>query len=359
MADFLTNNIATWVSKRPETSLNTPYTAGADFLKALTTNPGFVLPQIEFVNDANKPGNGHEFPTKQCPTYVGHPAYTFTDEINVDYAGRLLLRALGGAVTAAQQGGTAAYKHSCKQLDALTSRQLPSSTMISEIGGASFRLDGLVVDRYRLSQNRADPPQFSVDLVGSGKHVRPHGVTSLPATAATLTCLNGNNTLVSWTDTVGAQNFHGSSCALRSWFVEVQNNTVLRDRCPGDSTVTITDVASSLSVDVAYVGKMRHGARQCTAQIVILLDSTIPDWLTFATNDTLTDVTFRPQGAIIASTFRYSLGIIMEKARVVSIDPVDSDGDAALAINLLGFWDSAASTSISAEVVNTETSNYD
>ncbi len=472
MPDFLLENVALWLSKRPETTLNNGYTLNTDFLKALTSQPAFILPQVEFVNDAGKPGNGHEFPTKQCPTYFSHPAFSFTDEINVDYAGRLLLRALGGVVTDAQQGGTAAYKHSNIMLDALVNRQLPSTSMISQLGGASFRLDGMVVDRYRISQNRADPPQYAVDLVGSGKFVNPQpvgtaqvetatavgtigtagnasvtitsagmpsspllvsvavassdaaatwaqkvrdalaahqivskffavsgtttaivltariiaandttlnialdngtctGITpaptsanttpgsfTLPATANILTCLDGNNTVVTWTDQFGLQTFTGTTCSIRSWFIEVANNTKLNDRCPGDPTIAITD--GSLTTNPAYVAKMRHGARTVTAQIQILLDSIIPDWLTFATNDVLTDVTFKAQGAIIASTFRYALNMIMPKARITSIEPGESDGDAVLTINLTGFYDGSSGTALKAEVFNTETSLYD
>jgi hypothetical protein len=471
MPDFLLENVALWLSKQPEPVLNNGFTLATDFLKALTVQPAYILPQVQFVNDAGKPGNGHEFPTRQCPTYIGHPAISFTDDINVDYAGRLLMRALGGVVTDAQQGGTAAWKHSNSMLDALVSRQLPSTSMISQLGGASFRLDGMVVDRYRLSQNRADPPQYAVDLVGSGKFVNPQpvgiaqvetataagtigtagnatvivtaagmpgsprtlsvavaaadapatwaqkvrdaltadqivskffvvsgattsivltariiaandttmnisldngtctGITpaltsanttagsfTLPATANILTCLDGNNSVVTWTDQFGLQTFTGTSCTIRSWFIEVANNSKLNDRCPGDPTIAITD--GSLTTNPAYVGKMRHGARVVTAQIVILLDSIIPDWLTFATNDVLTDVTFKAQGAIIASTFRFALNMIMPKARITSIETGENDCDAVLTINLTGFYDSVSNSALKAEVVNTETSLY-
>src|SRR5262245_2739177 len=473
MADYLLENVNLYVSKRKETSLNTDYTLGTDYLRALSTAPAFVLPQIEFVSDAGKPGNGHEFPTRQCPTYVGHPGFSFTDEINVSYAGRLLMRALGGAVTDTQQGGTAAWKHSCVMLDALVSRQLPSTTMIAEIGGASFRLPGMVVDRYRLEQNRADPPRYSVDLVGTGKFTRPHavgvqqvetataagtitaagnatvivtaanmlgspvtvsvavanahaaatwaqkvrdaltahlvisrffivsgsttsivltaratgpndptmnisldngtctgitpaltsanttaGAVTLPGTADILTCLDGNQTVIQWTDQAGVQTFTGGSgCAVRASSIEVANATKLNDRCPGDPTLAITD--GPLTTNPAYVAKLRHGARSVSGRIVIALDSEIPDWLTFGVNDVLTDVTFQYRGAIIASTFRFMLSMIMPKARITSMEPIENDGDAAMAINLTGFWDGATGTALKAEVQNTETSNYD
>lgn len=474
MPDFLQENTALWLSKRPETSLNTGYTLNTDFLKALTTAPAFIVPQIEFVSDAGKPGNGHEFPTRQCPTYVSHPAFTFTDEMNVSYAGRLLLRSLGGAVTTAQQGGTAAWKHSCTMMDALVNRQLPSTTMISIEGGADYRLDGMVVDRYTLSQNRADPPQYSVDLVGSGDFVFPQiigtaqvetataagtisgsgnatvivtafgmpgsprtvsvavtasdtaavwagkvrtaltidpivgyfftisgastsivltakyirandttmnisldngtctGITpaptsanttagsfTLPATADILTCLDGNNTSIFWTDTNGLQTLTGSGCTVRSSSVTIANSTKLNDRCPGDPTVTITDTVTALTTTPAYVQKMRHGARSVNAQIVIALDSIIPDWFTYATNDILTDVTFQYRGAIIASSFRYMLSVILPKARITNITTGENDGDAALTLDITAFWDSATTTAAKAEVQNTETANYD
>lgn len=474
MPDFLLDNVALWLSKRPETVLNNGYLLNTDYLKALTLNPAFVIPQIEFTSDAGKPGNGHEFPTRQCPTYVGHPAASFTDEMNVSYAGRLLLRSLGGAVTTAQQGGSAAWKHSCAMMDALVNRQLPSTTMISELGGASYRLDGMVVDRYTLSQNRADPPQYSVDLVGSGDFVSPQiigtaqvetataagtigtpgnatviitsagmpsspltvsvavagadtatiwagkvraalvahpivgyffavsgattaiiltarkiapndttlnisldngtctGITpaltsanttagsfTLPATADILTCLDGNNTSIFWTDTAGLQTLTGTGCSVRSSSVSINNSTKLNDRCPGDPTVSIVDPLTAITTTPAYVQKMRHGQRSVNAQVVIALDSIIPDWFTYATNDVLTNVTFQYRGAIIASTFRYMLSVIFPKARVTNVTQGENDGDAALTLDLTAFWDSATTTAASAEVQNTETGSYD
>jgi hypothetical protein len=356
VADFLINDVALYVSKRPETTINTQYTAGADYLKALTAAPAFVLPQVEWVNDAGKPGNGHEFATYQCETYVTHPAITFTDDVNTDYAGRLLLRSLGGTVTSALLSGTA-YKHSNAMKPVASGRQLPTTDVISELGGASFLLAGMVVDRYRLSQTRADRPQFTVDLVGSGKFVRPHGVTSLPSTAAVIQCLDGNNTEVSWTDTDGVQNFHGATCSLRSSFIEVANSTRLNDRCPGDAEMTIT--AGALTTTPAYVGRMSRGNRVVTAQIVIKLDSTVPDWITYAVGDILTDVTFKYRGPIITGAHRYALHGIIPKARITSVDPGEDDGDATLAINILGFYDTVTLGALKAEVVNTETANYD
>ena len=187
MAEFLINDAAFWLSKVPESVLNTHFTAGADYIKILTANPFFILPEMEKRNDANRPGNGHEFATYTCNNYWTHPAVSFEDEMNVGYAGRLGLRSVSGTVaTALIETGVTSYTAS--MLPIASGRQNKASDFISLEGGASFLLAGGVVERFRLFQNRADPPRFQADLLFSGKHIRPHGVTSLPTTVDIIQC---------------------------------------------------------------------------------------------------------------------------------------------------------------------------
>lgn len=358
MADYRISDVLIYVSKTRESALNTGETTGSNFLKAITQSPSFYLPQVEFVDDSGRPGNGHEFRQSEwCATYLSHSGLSLSDDINVGYCGRLALRSVGSSVTTAQQGGSAAYKHSATMLDALTSLQMPSTTAIVALGGASFRLDGLVVDRFRLSQQAANRVQYACDLVGTGDFVTPHGVSSLPAAAVLTNCLTGQNSEVKWTDTAGTENF-ATGCVLKSWFAEIANSTKLNDRCPGDPTVTITDSASSRTVTPAYVQKLRHGIRSATGQIVVPLDSTIPHWYTYAAGDPLTNVIFRGQGDIIASTYRYSVGIIFPKAQITSVETGEVDGEATLTINISASWDTVTSSAATVEVFNAETSAY-
>src|SRR5262245_42109631 len=173
MADRLVREVAWYLSNRPQSGIGFEYTTGPDFLKIQSDVPAFVTPRIRYRNDAGTPGNGHEFATKQCAQNLEHNAITVTGELNSTYAGRLALRSKGGAVVDAQQGGTAAWKHTSKMLDNLLSRQLPPSTVISILGGANYRLADMVVDRFRLEAGRNEVPRFTVDLIGSGKFTQP------------------------------------------------------------------------------------------------------------------------------------------------------------------------------------------
>lgn len=275
MSEFLINDVALYVSKTLESAYNGDVVKGQNFAMIRTLQPAYVLPQVEFVNDAGVPGNGHEFATTWCPTYITQPAFSYTDDVNFGIAGRLALRSLGGTVTTTQQfqsvgtvtissanpgvvtlnahgltagtairftttvtlpsnitagvtyyvistgltpntfqfstlagggavdtsggspGGThtlfklgTVYKHSCNMLSNTISRQLPSFAIASSLGGANYRMAGMVVDRFRLSQNRADRPQYAIDVVGSGKYE-----TSFE-TLATCTISNANPAVV-------------------------------------------------------------------------------------------------------------------------------------------------------------------
>lgn len=357
MATYMTNDAGLWLTKLPETSYNTPAgSAGTDYLKVASTAGVLLMPNVEKITDAGKPGNGQEFATYSCVTYTTHPALSVSDDINFESAGRLLLRSLGGTVTATQQASTTAYKHTCNMLPVSTGRQLPSSSVITELGGNSFLLNGFVVGSYTLSQNRADRPRFACDLVGSGKYTNPHGVTSLPSTVTITSCLDGNSSQVQWTDYTGTKDFTSGTCALRSWSITVQNNPVLNDRCPGDPENSTTD--NSVTETPAYVQRINRGARTVTAQIVITLDSTIPQWKQHVVNESVTNVIFRARGPVIASTYRYTLGYTIPSAIIESITPGDDNGDATLTINLLAMYDSSSGGAATGEVTNTTTSNF-
>lgn len=360
MAEYRQNDAAIWVSSRRETTFNTPYTAGAGFLKATTQQPVVLIPQMEKSTDEGRAGNGHEFATAICNEYWSPPALSLQDRAGFDLAGRLLLRALGGAVTDTTVVASTAYKHAANMLPIASGLQLPGSTVISELGGASFLFPGCVVDRVRMSQEGVAPVQLQFDLLGTGKHRSPHAVTSLPA-APTFSCLKPKSFL-EYTDDVGLQQL-ANLCTVRSWFIEVANNHApADDRCIGDSTQNAGDyTASGGASDAAYNSKLSRGSRVVTAQIVILLDSTMPQWLKMASNTALTNITFGARGNVLdgAGPTYESAKLIIPTGTFRAVEEQDSNGKAALALNFLAKYDSSSGGAVKAEVVNSTASNFD
>jgi hypothetical protein len=139
--------------------------------------------------------------------------------------------------------------------------------------------------------------------------------------------------------------------------VSVNNNTVLNDRCPGDSENSVT--YGSTTETPAYVRQMLRGARSVSAQIVITLDSSIPEWSQHVIGEVVTDVIFRARGPVIASSYRYTLGYTMPKAVIRAITPGEDNGDAILTIDLEPQYDSTSGGALTGECTNITTSNFD
>ena len=67
MAEYLINDVSLFVSKALEATYNQDVTSATGYAKIRTLQAAYVLPQVEFINDAGVPGNGHEFATTWCP----------------------------------------------------------------------------------------------------------------------------------------------------------------------------------------------------------------------------------------------------------------------------------------------------
>lgn len=359
MPEYRQNEATLYISKNRESAFNTPATTGAAFLQATTQNPLVLIPEMEKTDDANRAGNSSEFPTTQCNQYWLPPAISLQDQAGFDLAGRLALRAVGGAVTDTTVVASVAFKHAANMLPKASGLQYPSSTVISELGGASFLFPGCVVDRFRLSQEGVNPVQAQFDLIGSGKHRSPHAVTSLPAVPA-FSCLKPKSFL-EYTDDVGLQDLT-TGCRVRSWFVEISNaHAPADDRCIGDPEQKEGDYTLATGNGVAaYLQKLTRGSRVITAQIVILLDSTMPQWAKMAQNIALTNVTFGARGAVLdgAGPTYESLKVIIPNGRFAAVQEQDSNGKAALVLNFKALYDATA-IGAKVEVVNGTASSFD
>jgi hypothetical protein len=359
MPEFRQQDANLYVSKLRETAFNTPFPAGGDYFRATTQNPLVLIPDMEKTDDSNRAGNASEFPTTQCNQYWLPVAASFQDQANFDLFGRLALRAVGGTVTSTLVV-TGATKHVANMLPKSSGLQYPSSTVVSELGGATFLFPGCVVDRFRMSQEGVNPVQCQFDLIGSGKHRSPHAVTAPLPTASTFSCLKPKS-ILEYSD--GSLKDLAAGCRVRSWSVEIANNHAPQDdRCIGDLTQNAGNfgVSGGLS-DAAYLSKLTRGNRTVTAQIVILLDSAMPEWLQMAENLALTTVTFGARGNQLAAgppAVHEALKVILPNARFSAVQEVDSNGKAALTLTFKAMHDNVSGSGAIVEVINNIASGF-
>lgn len=356
---FLQRNAIAYQDKVRESSYNAAQTTGSNYERVIADQIVVTIPNPEKRTDLGRAGS--EFATTQCNTYWTPTAISLGSDVDFNGPmGRLALRAVGGTITDTTVVTAAAFKHSAPMLPGSSGLQLPSFNYILDIpgSGADYLYTGMVVDRYRLSQDGADIAKVSIDLVGSGKHRSPNAVSSLPS-ASSFACVKPY-AFLSYNNG-GAIDLASGTCRVKSWFIEIANNHApANDRCIGDSYQNYGDyTASGGASEAAYLGKLEHGDRTVSAEIVLELDATLDEMNDMAENVSLTDVTFGARGAVLDAggpTYE-SLKFILATAQFQRITQTEVNGKACIT---LAFLPTTTGTSVvTCEVVNASTAtNY-
>src|SRR5690606_34916849 len=126
---------------------------------------------------------GRNAASHACNTWWTPPDITITDDVETDVPARLLARALGGTVTDTTVD-TGVYSHAVPMLNPQVGVNLPSFSVASILGTASWLFAGCRVNSFRMFQQGDQRVQYEANILGSGKFTNPHGLMSLPALAA-------------------------------------------------------------------------------------------------------------------------------------------------------------------------------
>jgi hypothetical protein len=333
-----------WISKTLESSYNTPEATGSNYAFIPTQNPFFMLPSAEKVSDANRVGRN--FASHLCATYWTHPEVGIQDDVETDVPARLFRRGLGGSVTDTVVSAGAVWDHTFPMLNPQIGVDLPSFSIATLLGAASYLFSGCRVDSYRVSQEGSNRVQYEAGIVGSGKFANPHGLTSLPGLAAP-PCMDGHRTEVSYVDPAAATvNLHTLG-TLVSWFVELQNNLRRNKRRPGDPILTVGSNGAAAHVRSMPLGQER------AVNIGLKLDfNDLTQWTNSIENATCTNLKFKVVGPIITGAYRHEFEIIVPSFSFEVVTPDEDEGDAAQTLNVIPFQDAVSAGAITGRIRN-------
>lgn len=332
-----------WISKTLEAAFNTPEPTGANYVAVPTTDAFFQLPTIEKVNDGNR--IGQNAPSHLCNTYWSNPQYGLKDDAETGVPARLLARALGGSVTDTLVE-TGVYDHEFAILDPAVGSILPSFSMVSLLGAASFLFAGCMVERFKVTQKNSDRAQYEADILGSGKFANPHGLVALPALGTT-PCMDGFRTTVEYTDDTPATVDLSTAGNIIEWSVEHKNNIRANKRRVGDTIQTVGTLGSAAHVKAMPRGKFE-------TSISLLVDfADLDDWTASAENKNYTDLKFKIVGPAIGAASRQEFEIIVPSFVFETVAPADDSGDAATQINVIALQDAVSGGTITGRVRNT------
>lgn len=343
MARFYTRNTAMAFSTIPEATYNTASTTDSDYTGILIEPVPLVIPQLE-----KTPIQGNtEFPEGFCNGYWQpiqlpfNPPFSFTGLM-----GRLGLQALGSSVTTAQQGGTAAYKHSATLATAAALKGRSFAWVNDDI---SWLFAGMVVNRYALSQVGGDLPVCEVEMIGSGKYTNPCPFTVPSATGV---CPPTPVTSISITDDDGTRDLFAQD--VFSWRFELNNNanpTTLRQG--SDTTQGPSGGKGKYVTEIPWTFPRNIG---CTFRVnAEEVTGASGYWEQYATGEAITSVTIRLEGDTIASSYEYAIDITIAEGVWASTPVVDNDTILAYDLTLQA---TNNATPLTFAVTNITTSNY-
>jgi hypothetical protein len=337
-----TENTQIAITTLCESAFNTPKLLGTDYEGLPTTEPFFLLPKVEKINDAGRVGKNA--PSHLCNTYWSHPEVSIKDDVDTNVPAKLFRRALGGGVTDTLVS-TGVYDHTFSILPPQTGDILPSFNILAILGAADFILAGMMVDAIKFSQKNAERVQYEAGLLGSGKFTNPSGISTFPAMATT-PCMDGYKVDVKYTDSDSSTVNLSTVGKVVDWMVEHKNNIRRDKRRTGDPVQTVGTAGSA-----AHTRKMPRGKYETSAQITVDF-SDLSDWTKSVKNEQLTNLSFLIPGPIITGAFRHEFEIIIPLFTFDTPDTGDDDGDATTPINIVCLEDPVTKGTLKGRIRN-------
>jgi hypothetical protein len=193
--------------------------------------------------------------------------------------------------------------------------RIPKATsfILPNTGGANFLLADMFVEGFTVSQNGDAQPTVQFQLVGTGLHVKPHGVAGLPNPV---------------TDTPEHHYFHGAALGfvlndgsvkdigasgrVLSYSFDYKNNIQISRRV-GDAFIVAGNIRSG-----AYAKNVIHGRRTANLTYKGTLGDNLDEYDWMRNTTAITGITLTNKGDIIETTNRHELELKIPAAQLQS-----------------------------------------
>ena len=325
MADSIVNDKRIYIGTAVEGTYNTATTGGSNYTRIWGKTLPEILPESEDFTDEGLLGVSRTNAKKLCKFNWKEPAFPIAGEIDnfSSFMGRLALRAVGGTITITEPVSSTVYLHTAVPA---TAHQLSGTSVCYSHDANSFLYAGCVVERFKFTQEGLAMPTYEIDMLGTGKHTTPHGLSSLPTSEPSLDCVDPYNSQFIWTDADSTTTDFGAGSRLMGFSFEYKNNHILGDKRMGEGT-------SGPSGGVLHHrGAIKRGEPTVTASVKLAFAAAdIDEWTRYAKNQTFTNGTFRVKGSIASGSTRYALEAIIPTFKIGGPIAVSTNNKIAIA----------------------------
>jgi hypothetical protein len=344
-----------WRSKLNESGYGSAVStsSGANFKQVIPKDKNLANAQPNTADNKDY-ATGYPRPTEQWNT--NHEA-TFQHDIDicVEEIGRDMYDALGSdTVTQPDVTNNASvYQHLFKTMDLSVTRQLPSRTWVEQLGSAINRkFPGVCLAQLALAgASAAQRLVFSGQWQGSGKNVKPSGLTGVDITG--LHYLYDSMCTVKFDDGVTITNMASAPQRVNSWRFEVINQLLAGQGLrPGAAVYQSSDPISGEVRSELLLGDQSFN---CVTNFRLLSNDPFLDYLLNQTSLIFTnDIVGSPiTGAGTDGSLNYKLSIKAYKAPCKAIVIGENEGLVTLELTSNVLYDLTTGKDVEITLTNT------
>lgn len=346
-------------SRIGQTNYTTPTAAAANaFNELLVSDQNLSQYSVATANNQGY-STQNDFPTDQW--LLSHnSARQFELDLASDPVGRVLHRGCGSISTSQPASGTdpLVYRHVIVPQDPNTSRQLVASSWVEIVGGAINHLyPGGVIDTISFRGAGVDRIKGSFSVVGSGKRIKPSGVTWASHVNQVTGWKYFTNSVCDLTiadaGTLSNSINYSTENRLETWQLDYSNQLLGEEGYRPGATALQTpgDVTSG-----AVRSELLFGTRTIRPQFVVRVDANSDEYAALQSQKDL-DYKVVLTGPIISTTYAHKLTIRGYLSRYAAVEyGRTSGGIITVGITPTLLWDTSTGKIIDFTLDNTVSS---
>jgi hypothetical protein len=307
MAETLIRKTLIAYSTAVESTFNNSPLVATAYTSVRTKARTVPIPSFEASDDAAAIGNQQIGASEQFLGFSQAKSWEIQDDLNVNEFAVLVRRLLGAPDTVTEIEVGIAWKHSLRFQNLYsTGLQLPSMGFVWSNLGADNLFSGVCGNSVSITGNQADAPQYSLNLISSGKYKRIRDIASpvfgTLSPPAARDFIRGGETEITFND--GSPRSLTASQRAIAYNFAINNALNSGDRRMGSPRLSTTDACKGW-----YLAFLNATDQAVTADFTFTLDDAMVEFNAAVANTVITDFYIKNKGCYIGASTSKQYGV--------------------------------------------------
>ncbi len=326
MATHLLDDLEILYSAAPETAVNTPYSASADFKSALVNSMMPPTPQTTKIRN-DMVGGSNEWGRKGRSDRWPPQSFSLSMQLNTEFAAVLLARCFGGTITNTLVA-TGVYDHTVALQTKQQTRVPKLTTIIFLLGGNDFIHASCAVDSVEIAFDGGSPPVLTAAIINTGysfDRLRDLDPAIVIPSLETYHVLSPSGVVATFND--GSLKDFGLEARLLSGRCGMNNAIEVPARLQ-DPLHTTGDYRKGV-----YSREIKRGKRSYTPTLRALMGDDLEEFVTSRDNTDITSLGYKFIGDPIGATAYNHEVQVTYPLSTLTVESDTENRDAAMALS--------------------------